>query len=80
MANLHAWFGELRVQDAADWTWQFFQDNNVGVQGNGIPYIAETGWPTDAMEKGNLTLGGAVAGVPELQTCAWSPPLLETDS
>ncbi|GAA5860843.1 hypothetical protein JCM3774_003161 [Rhodotorula dairenensis] len=72
MANVHPWFGGVSVDEAAGWTWEFFEQNDVAiseaVSNKPTPYIAETGWPTDSMTAENATLGGAVAGVSELQT------------
>ncbi|CAD6569935.1 MAG: hypothetical protein CYPHOPRED_003661 [Cyphobasidiales sp. Tagirdzhanova-0007] len=68
MANVHPWFGGVPINQAAGWTWEYFEQNDVSVAGNAIPYIAETGWPTESMTKENATLGAAVAGVSELQT------------
>ncbi|BGP01034.1 Glycoside hydrolase family 17 protein [Rhodotorula toruloides] len=72
MANVHPWFGGLAIDQAAGWTWEFFEENDVAisnqVSNKPTPYIAETGWPTASMTPENATLGGAVAGVSELQT------------
>ena len=50
MANVHPWFGDVNIDDAATWTWQFFQTNDVSisyeVDNKPQMYIAETGWPT----------------------------------
>ena len=50
MANVHPWFGDVSIDDAATWTWQFFQTNDVSisdeVDNKPQMYIAETGWPT----------------------------------
>lgn len=93
-ANVHPWFGGLPIDQAAGWTWEFFEENDVAisnqVSNKPTPYIAETGWPTASMTPENATLGGAVAGVSELQTflntypcqananssyCTWCPVL-----
>jgi len=72
MANVHPWFGGLSVDQAAGWTWDFFEENDVALaeaaSNNPTAYIAETGWPTESMTPENATLGAAVAGVSELQT------------
>lgn len=72
MANVHPWFGGVPVDQAAGWTWEFFEENDVAiseaVSNKPVPYVAETGWPTASMTPENATLGGAVAGVSELQT------------
>ncbi|GAA5898552.1 hypothetical protein JCM6882_007813, partial [Rhodosporidiobolus microsporus] len=72
MANVHPWFGGVPIDEAAGWTWDFFEQNDVVISdaapNQPTTYIAETGWPTDAMLPENMTLGAAVAGVSELQT------------
>ncbi|GAA6060364.1 hypothetical protein JCM10212_004548 [Sporobolomyces blumeae] len=71
-ANVHPWFGGVPIDQAAGWTWDYFQNNDVSVAesvSNGpTPYIAETGWPTASMTPEKATYEGAVSGVPELQT------------
>ena len=50
MANVHPWFADTTIQDAAPWTFEFFQDTDVAAANNvsnkPSMYIAETGWPT----------------------------------
>ena len=50
MANVHPWFADVTVQASADWTYEFFQQNDVVLSANltnkPTMYIAETGWPT----------------------------------
>lgn len=31
MANVHPWFGGVNIADAAGWTWEFFEENDVVV-------------------------------------------------
>ena len=50
MANVHPWFGNVSINDAANWTYEFFEETDVAVS-NALSnkptmYIAETGWPT----------------------------------
>ncbi|KAK4050621.1 hypothetical protein OIV83_003347 [Microbotryomycetes sp. JL201] len=72
MANIHPFFGGLVVDQAAQWTWQFAEWNDVplaqAAPNKPTVYIAETGWASDSMTAENRTYEGAVAGVPELQT------------
>jgi hypothetical protein len=47
MANVHPWFGQVAINNAAQWTFQFFQNQDVAVA-NQVPNkpqmsIAETG-------------------------------------
>ena len=50
MANVHPWFANVSIDDAAGWTNQFFQETNVAaaaaLSNNPKMYIAETGWPS----------------------------------
>ena len=50
MANVHPWFANVSANAAADWTADFFAQNDVDLANNltNTPkmYIAETGWPT----------------------------------
>lgn len=81
MANVHPFFAGVTPGSAAGWTWDFWQNNNVGLKtapssdGKGWPgsIIAEVGWPSDGGENcggkdGSCLQGqeGAVAGVDEL--------------
>jgi exo-beta-1,3-glucanase (GH17 family) len=49
MANVHPWFANTTIQDAAGWTWEFFEQTNVQpaslLSNKPTMYIAETGWP-----------------------------------
>lgn len=66
MANVHPWFGSLPIDQAAGWTWDFFQQNDVvySTQSTNKPamYIAETGWPSESMWSNSTNDG---AGSPE---------------
>ena len=50
MANVHPWFANTTIDDAAGWTNTFFQEEDIAeaakVSNNPQMYIAETGWPT----------------------------------
>lgn len=65
MANVHPFFAGVTVDKAAEWTYDFFVENDVSVT-KGLSkaprvMISEVGWPSDGGEK-----GGSVAGVEEL--------------
>ena len=50
MANVHPWFANTTIQNAPQWTWDFFEQTNVAAA-NALPNkpemsIAEVGWPT----------------------------------
>ncbi|CAE6332958.1 unnamed protein product, partial [Rhizoctonia solani] len=70
LANVHPWFAHTTINDAAGWTWDFFQQNNIA-QANAVSnkptmYIAETGWPTKSSSAVQNN-GAADASVPNLQ-------------
>lgn len=50
MSNIHAWFANVSIDQAAGWVNEFFQETNVDVANtlSNKPemFIAETGWPT----------------------------------
>lgn len=50
MANVHPWFANVSIDQAAMWTNLFFQQNDVVLAGQVAShpqmYIAETGWPS----------------------------------
>ncbi len=47
MANVHPWFANVSIDEAAGWTWLFFQGNDVELAAKFTPApdmsIAETG-------------------------------------
>ena len=71
MSNVHAWFASTTIQDAANWTFTFFQETNVDVANTlaNKPqmYIAETGWPTYSSTTAEQTDGASDASEPNLQ-------------
>lgn len=71
MANVHPWFGSVPIEQAAGWTWQFFQDFDVNVCAQApnkpIMYIAETGWPTASDNATKASDGPSIASVDNLQ-------------
>lgn len=74
MSNVHPWFANVSIDQAADWTADFFQENNV-VVAQGLPnkpqmYIAETGWPSMSSDAGNANNGPSLASVDNLQVSA----------
>merc|ERR1711939_418589 len=76
MANIHPFFAGVEVQEAAGWTWSFWQNHNVPLTAsnpNVGQIISETGWPsgggTDCGgETGDCSPGqsGAVASVDDM--------------
>ncbi|TGZ78313.1 glycoside hydrolase [Ascodesmis nigricans] len=65
MANVHPFFAGVEVEKAAEWTWDFFVENDVaytkGLKNKPRVMISEVGWPS-----GGGKTGGSVAGVEEL--------------
>lgn len=81
MANVHPFFAGVTPDFAPGWTWDFWQNHNVGYktastsEGKGWPgsIVAEVGWPSDGGtncggDDGTCLSGqeGAVAGIDEL--------------
>ncbi|PFH51396.1 glycoside hydrolase family 17 protein [Amanita thiersii Skay4041] len=72
MSNVHAWFANTTINDAAPWVFKFFDETNVQpaalLPNKPKMYIAETGWPTKSSDAANANNGFADASVPNLQT------------
>ncbi|KIY69725.1 glycoside hydrolase family 17 protein [Cylindrobasidium torrendii FP15055 ss-10] len=71
LSNVHPWFAKTSIDDAAAWTWNFFQETNVEPASklSNAPkmYIAETGWPTASVDTATKTNGASDASVANLQ-------------
>ncbi|KAF5321222.1 hypothetical protein D9619_000496 [Psilocybe cf. subviscida] len=71
LSNVHAWFANTTAEAAASWVNTFFSETNVQpaalLPNKPKMYIAETGWPTDSKDEGNLTNGFAKASIENLQ-------------
>jgi len=71
MANVHPWFANVSIDQAAMWTNMFFQQNNVqaaaALSNQPKMYIAETGWPSQSSDASNASNGPSKASVPNLQ-------------
>ncbi|KAF1988921.1 glycoside hydrolase family 17 protein [Aulographum hederae CBS 113979] len=75
MSNIHPFFGGVEVDQAADWTWSFWQNNDIpktqGMTGK-THVISEVGWPSaggnDCAPKDVCPdkTSGSVAGIPEM--------------
>ncbi|KAI5856326.1 glycoside hydrolase superfamily [Tricharina praecox] len=67
MANVHPFFAGVVVEKAANWTYTFFQENDVvltdGLSPKPRVMISEVGWPS-----GGGSTGGSVAGIDEMNT------------
>jgi len=75
MSNIHPFFGGVPAAQAAGWTWDFWQNNDVVLtQGTSkTQIIAETGWPSaGGNDCGAATCTsdteGSVAGIDEMNT------------
>lgn len=75
MANIHPFFAGVTVEEAAGWTWSFWQNHNVPLTAgtNKGQIISETGWPSGGGTDCGGTTGdcapgqsGAVASVDNL--------------
>jgi len=71
MSNIHPWFGALPVDQAAGWTWEFFEENNVAMAAPLTNHpnliIAEVGWPSNSTTVAADSDGPSLANVPTLQ-------------
>ncbi|KAG9241852.1 glycoside hydrolase superfamily [Calycina marina] len=72
MSNIHPFFAGVLATDAAAWTYDFWQVNDIPVKtGDSNHIIAETGWPsqggTDCGAATNCTVG-SVAGITEMNS------------
>jgi exo-beta-1,3-glucanase (GH17 family) len=72
MANVHPWFANVSIDQAAGWTWTFFTGTDVALadtlSNKPTMSIAETGWPTNSTDASNETNGPSNATEPNLQT------------
>ena len=72
MSNVHPFFAGVNVEDAAAWTWDFWQSHDVVLTGkvsNNV--IAETGWPsgggTDCGNDANVCAAGQTGSVASVE-------------
>jgi exo-beta-1,3-glucanase (GH17 family) len=73
MANIHPFFAGVTAEVAANWTWDFWQNNDVpyATEASNSPksLISETGWPSGGgTDCGGATscTQGSVAGIDEM--------------
>lgn len=66
----HPWFGGVPIDQAANWTWNFFEQNDVATCNtyNTEMFIGETGWPTDSLNASLATDGPSIASAGNLDT------------
>lgn len=71
MSNVHPWFGNVSIDQAAGWTYDFFEMQNVqpaaALSNKPTMYIAETGWPSTSSDQGNMNNGPSTASIANLQ-------------
>jgi len=71
MANVHPWFGNVSIDQAAAWTYAFFEGQDVALTSNmsnhPTMYIAETGWPSNSSNLSNESNGPSTASIANLQ-------------
>ncbi|KAK0551974.1 hypothetical protein OC846_003058, partial [Tilletia horrida] len=69
-ANVHAWFGQVPIDQAAGWTWDYAMTNtpSVTITSPNAPkyYISEVGWPSGANATAFETNGPSVAGISQV--------------
>lgn len=75
MANIHPFFGGVNADDAASWTYSFWENHNGAFfkSDTSKNIIAETGWPSQGgTDCGSDTVtdcpNGSVAGIDEMNT------------
>ncbi|KAF2104639.1 glycoside hydrolase family 17 protein [Rhizodiscina lignyota] len=73
MANVHPFFAGTPADQAAAWTWSFWQENDVAVASDKKNIISEVGWPSGGGNDCGTTVpvcptktAGSVAGISEL--------------
>ncbi|KAJ3548209.1 hypothetical protein NM688_g5326 [Phlebia brevispora] len=71
MSNVHPWFANVSIDQAAAWTASFFQETNVDdaltLPNKPQMFIAETGWPSNSSDVSNETNGPSNASAANLQ-------------
>ncbi|KZV65562.1 glycoside hydrolase family 17 protein [Peniophora sp. CONT] len=71
MSNVHPWFADVSIDQAAAWTWEFFEETNVepaaALTNKPTMYIAETGWPTASDNTTSESNGPSMANTTNLQ-------------
>jgi exo-beta-1,3-glucanase (GH17 family) len=72
LANVHPWFANVSIDQAAGWTWDFFTGTDVALANTlankPTMSIAETGWPSNATDAGSDSNGPSLATEANLQT------------
>jgi exo-beta-1,3-glucanase (GH17 family) len=72
MANIHPFFAGVTAEQAAGWTWSFWQNKDIPLKADKLKHIiSETGWPSaGGMDCGAATTctDGSVAGIQEMNT------------
>ncbi|KAF2124211.1 glycoside hydrolase family 17 protein [Dothidotthia symphoricarpi CBS 119687] len=88
MSNIHPFFSGTKAEDAAAWTWNFWQEKDVALTANNASIkqvIAEVGWPsgggTNCGAASSCT-DGSVAGITEMNRFMedWICPSLKNET
>ncbi|KAI0029285.1 glycoside hydrolase superfamily [Vararia minispora EC-137] len=71
MSNVHPWFADVSIDQAASWTYEYFETTNVqpaaALSNAPTMYIAETGWPTASDSTSAQSNGPSQANTTNLQ-------------
>jgi exo-beta-1,3-glucanase (GH17 family) len=66
LSNVHPWFAHQTVTASVDWTWNFFQEQNVQpaslLANKPEMFLAETGWPSGSAWENTTNSGAGVGG------------------
>ncbi|KAJ3741758.1 glycoside hydrolase superfamily, partial [Lentinula detonsa] len=71
MANVHPWFANVSIEQAAGWAWNFFETIDMALakslSNDPEMSIAETGWPINSTDAGNESNGPSTASETNVQ-------------
>jgi len=66
LSNVHPWFAQQTVTASVQWTWDFFQEQNVQpaslLANKPEMFLAETGWPSGSAWENTTNSGAGVGG------------------
>jgi len=70
-SNDHPWFANVSIDQAAGWTYTFFESENVdaakALSNQPTMYIGETGWPSNSTNESNMSNGPSLANTTNMQ-------------
>ncbi|KZT02272.1 glycoside hydrolase family 17 protein [Laetiporus sulphureus 93-53] len=71
LSNVHAWFANVSIDQAAGWTYTFFEETNVyaadQLANRPTMAIGETGWPSSSADVSNESNGPSIASAANLE-------------